>query len=102
VSVPDLKVDYDLLQACEANLQFVDDQFKGLHTQVHDLDSGSGWGASQIQDAMGQFSDNWNYHRGKLESAIEALLTMLKQTKDTFMQADEQLAKQLYQDAGAG
>jgi uncharacterized protein YukE len=101
VSVPDLKVNYDLLQACEANLQFVDDQFKGLHTQVHDLESGSGWGSSQIQDAMGQFSDNWNYHRGKLESAIETLLTMLKQTKDTFMAADEKLAKQLYQDMGS-
>jgi hypothetical protein len=98
--VADLAVDYDLLTDFEHSLDFVEQSFKGLHDEVHGLDSGSGWGSGDIQDAMHTFADNWSYHRSKLESAIDALSSMVKQTKGSFQDADRQLAAQLAKDSG--
>jgi hypothetical protein len=95
---PDLKVDYDLLGEFQRNLTFVHDEFAGLGKEVHSLDSASGWGHQEISSAMDDFERNWSYHRGKLESAIEALLTMVQQTQGTFQEGDQQLAKALHTD----
>lgn len=95
---PDVKVDYDLLSEFERNLTFVHDEFAGLGKEVHGLDSRSGWGHQEISSAMDDFERSWSYHRGKLESAIETLLTMVQQTQGTFQDVDQQLAKSLHND----
>jgi hypothetical protein len=94
----DLKVDYDLLSEFETNLQYVEQSFDGLHDEVHGLDGGDGWGSDDIRGAMGSFSDDWSYHRSKLESSIKTLLKMVTTTKGTFQQADQQLAQALHKD----
>ena len=94
----DLAVDFDLLTEFERNLTFVEQEFKGLHDEVHGLDGGDGWGSDDIRGAMGTFADNWSYHRSKLESAIDALLKMVTESKKTFQEGDEQLAKVLHND----
>jgi hypothetical protein len=95
---PDLKVDYDLLGEFEKNLTFVHDEFAGLGKQIHTLDGSSSWGTSGVASAMDDFERSWSYHRTKLEGSISTLLTMVTQTKTTFLQADQDLAKALHND----
>jgi hypothetical protein len=84
----DLVVDYDLLTELERSLTFVDQEFKNLTGEVHDIDSDSGWGSDDIHSAMNTFQHNWRAHRAKLESAIDALLQMVTQTTGTFQDVD--------------
>ena len=44
---------------------------------------------------MDSFAGNWDYHRKKLVSSMQALGTMISQTKQAFTQTDTKLQSSL-------
>jgi hypothetical protein len=89
----DLKVDYQLLDSIERNLSSLVSEFQNIEVQEGSYDSAMGSG--DIVGAMGNFAGNWDYHRKKLVSSMEALGTMVSETRQSFQKTDCQLASSL-------
>ena len=53
--------------------------------------------SGDIVGAMGSFSGNWDYHRDKLVSSMQALGKMISESSKQFHGTDNQLASSLKQ-----
>lgn len=72
------------LSRLRAEFRHLDDQRDGLHAS---------WGSGAVADAMDGFFDNWVRYRKKLITSIEAVGTLVVETRTTFRRVDEQLAR---------
>ncbi len=87
----DLRVNDQVLADSELRLS-------RLHRELGHLDDErdglqASWGASVVADAMDGFFDNWSHYRGKLLTGMEAVGTLVSQTRATFGAVDERLAR---------
>jgi len=89
----DLKVDYTLLDQSETSLSGLVSDFQNIKAQESSYDGALGSG--DIAGAMDSFAGNWDYHRKKLVSSMQALGTMINQTKQAFTQTDTKLQTSL-------
>jgi predicted methyltransferase MtxX (methanogen marker protein 4) len=85
----DLKVDYTLLDQSETSLSSLVSDFQNIKAQESSYDGALGSG--DIASAMDSFAGNWDYHRKKLVGSMQALGTMISQTKQAFTQTDTKL-----------
>jgi hypothetical protein len=93
--VADLKVDYQLLDATEKSLSTLVSEFQNIKAQEQAYDGAMGSG--DIAGALGSFAGNWDYHREKLIGSMQALGTMVSQTKEQFSKTDTGLTASLTQ-----
>ena len=91
----DLKVDYNILLGSEKALRSLHSEFSDIKTQERVYDSE--WGSDDVKGAMHSFTDNWDDHRKKLLSQIQATGQLVTQSIHTFQKADGKLAKTLTQ-----
>jgi hypothetical protein len=93
VAMADLKVEFDLLDSAEKTLTSLTSEFQNIKTSTGDYDGALGSG--DIAGAMGSFSGNWDYHRGKLVGSMQALGQMIGESKKQFHATDNKLASDL-------
>ncbi|CAL9476268.1 hypothetical protein ACWDUG_00200 [Streptomyces cellulosae] len=89
----DLIVNVDLLVKSESRLKEIQRELKDLNNRKDDMHPY--WGNSEISDAMGEFVDNWDDHRGKLLESVKTVGELVKATIDGFSGADAKLAEEL-------
>lgn len=89
----DLKVDYQLLDSIESSLSSLLSGFQNIKAQTGGYDGAMG--SSAIVSAMDGFAGNWDDHRKNLVSSIQALGTMVGETKEHFQGTDNKLSKSL-------
>jgi hypothetical protein len=92
-AMTDLKVDYALLDQSEVTLSGLVSEFENIKAQESAYDGAMGSG--DIASAMDSFAGNWDYHRKKLVGSIQALGTMINQTKQAFDTTDGKLQSSL-------
>ena len=91
--VPDLIVDYQVLEQSEQLLARLNQQISaGTGASVA---ADSDWGFGGVVSAMGGFHGDWSYHRQQILGRMEALHTMARQSRQAFQDADADLASQL-------
>lgn len=86
----DLQVNDQVLAESERRLSRLRSEFRHLDDQrdhLHAL-----WGSAAFADAMDDFFDNWVRYRRKLITGIEAVGTLVSETRSTFREVDERLA----------
>ena len=93
MGTPDLKVDYDLLEATHKTLTSLASEFGNLKASTSGYDAAMGSGT--ITGAMGSFSGNWDYHRDKLVGNMQKLDGMITESVKQFMDTDKQAAQAL-------
>jgi hypothetical protein len=93
--VADLKVEFSLLDSASKTLTSLTSEFQNIKAQGGDYDGAMGSG--DIVGAMGSFSGNWDYHRGKLVGSMQALGKMIDESSKQFHGTDNQLASSLKQ-----
>jgi hypothetical protein len=73
--MPDLKVDYQLLESTERTLSSLVSEFQNMQAQ----ESSYNWamGSGPIAAAMNGFADNWNDNKKNLVSSMQTLGTMV-------------------------
>ncbi|MBV9143163.1 MAG: hypothetical protein JO115_19990 [Pseudonocardiales bacterium] len=94
-----LKVDVALLRATGAGLGQIKDILQ--HAQA----SSPGYqvlGSHELSEVMDDFVSNWEIHRGKLVSAVEAHQQMALQSADAYEHTDSELARALTQHSSPG
>jgi hypothetical protein len=91
--VADLIVDYQLLDTTESSLGSLSKEFQGLQALEKGYDGAIGSG--DIASAMDDFAGNWDYHKKRLVGSMQALGTMVHQTKQTFQDTDSKLKSTL-------
>ncbi|GAA2560577.1 MULTISPECIES: hypothetical protein [Streptomyces] len=89
----DLIVNVDLLVESESRLKGIQKELKDLNNRKDDMRPY--WGSSEIADAMDEFVDNWDDHRGKLLENVKTVGELVKSTIDGFSGADARLAEEL-------
>lgn len=91
--MPDLRVDYDLLSQTEKTLSTLHGELSNCEAQVGAYDSD--WGSDDVRNAMGSFTSNWETHRKKLLSSMEATGQLVSTSLETFRRVDQKLAADL-------
>jgi len=93
--MPDLKVDYQLLESTERTLSSLVSEFQNMQAQ----ESSYNWamGSGPIAAAMNGFADNWNDNKKNLVSSMRTLGTMVSETVKHFQATDTKLASQVTQ-----
>lgn len=94
-----LKVDVALIRATGEGLGQVKDILQ--HAQA----SNPGYqvlGSHELSEVMDDFVGNWEIHRGKLMSAVEAHQQMVLQSADAYEHTDSELAKVLTEHSSPG
>lgn len=88
--MPDLKVDYQLLESTERTLSSLVSEFQNMQAQ----ESSYNWamGSGPIAAAMNGFADNWNDNKKSLVSSMQTLGTMVSETVKQFKATDTKLA----------
>jgi hypothetical protein len=89
----DLKVNYQLLDTAGRSISSLRQEFNGLQGQEQGFDSALG--SAEIASAMDGFAGNWDYHRRLLVSSMEALDTMVQDSKQKFQSTDNALKTSL-------
>lgn len=89
----DLKVDYQLLDSTERTLSSLVSEFQ--HIKARDGSYDGAMGSGDIASAMDGFAGNWDYHRQKLVGSMQALGTMISESKDQFRKTDDRMAASL-------
>jgi hypothetical protein len=91
--MPDLKVDYQLLESTERTLSSLVSEFQNMQAQ----ESSYNWamGSGPIAAAMNGFADNWNNNKKNLVSSMQTLGTMVSETVKHFQATDAKLASQV-------
>lgn len=89
--MPDLTVDFTLLNASAKQLKAIQKEFKELHEWKDDIKSVVG--ARELKEAMADFIDNWDDNRKKLLEDLESIGKMVEGTRDAFKGLDDELAK---------
>ena len=87
----DFAVNYDTLQQVEKTLNSLKNEFNGIHTVPH----AATWGDDRIGSAMGDFAGNWNDHRHKLLTSMEAMAKQARNTRTGTAEWDTQMAQQV-------
>lgn len=88
--MPDLRVDYGLLSQTEKTLSSLHGELSNCEAQVGAYDSD--WGSDDVRNAMGGFTSNWEEHRKKLLSSMEATGQLVSTSLGTFRKLDQKLA----------
>jgi hypothetical protein len=91
--MPDLKVEFDLLDSAEKTLTNLTSEFQNIKAQENGYEGAMGSG--DIAGALGSFSGNWDYHRDKLVGSMQALGKMVNESKKQFHETDNKLASDL-------
>jgi len=94
----DLVIDYDTLHEASTSFKGISDEFNNLGQTESDL--GGVWGSGDIKHAMGDFAGNWDYHRKKIQSAMDDLGKLLEKAETGFRELDTKLKKELSSDGG--
>ncbi|MEV6751799.1 hypothetical protein [Streptomyces sp. NPDC051214] len=87
----DLAVDYALLATSAKQLGAIQREFKNLGEWKDDI--ASVVGASDLRGAMAEFIDNWDDNRKRLLDSLDAVGTMVEETRDAFQKLDDELSK---------
>lgn len=105
--MPDLIVDYGVLENSEQLLARLHQQLSSGPGSSQAADSD--WGYGDVVSAIGGFYGDWSYHRQQILGRMETLHTMAQQSRQSFQAADDKLASNLArtgsgasQDAGTG
>lgn len=94
-----LKVDVALIRATAAGLGLI----KGALQHADASTPGAEvLGLGGLAEAMDDFVHNWDIHRGKLISAVEAHEKMATASADAYEHTDTELAKELTQHSSSG
>lgn len=88
--MPDLKVDFDLLEDSSSALEDIYRAFDGLKSRASS--TSSDWGSHDVASAMGSFSGDWDNHREKTMESLESMKKMCEQALDGFRKTDSKLA----------
>ncbi|MCZ4118596.1 hypothetical protein [Streptomyces sp. H39-S7] len=96
---PDLTVKDDLLAETEGRLDRLRREFDEGNISGRRDDLRHIWGSGAVADAMGDFVNNWDHYRKKLNSGIQSVGEMVSSTRETFKATDENLQKSM---AGKG
>lgn len=91
--MPDLRVDYSLLEASHKSLTSLADEFGNLQATTGGYDGAMGSGA--IAGAMDGFAGNWSYHRNQLVANMKKLDDMITESVKQFMETDKKAAQEL-------
>ncbi|HWG15787.1 MAG TPA: hypothetical protein VG268_21185 [Streptosporangiaceae bacterium] len=91
--MPDLKVEFDLLDSAEKTLTNLTSEFQNIKAQESGYEGAMGSG--DIAGALGSFSGNWDYHRDKLVGSMQALGKMVAESRKQFHETDNKLASSL-------
>jgi uncharacterized protein YukE len=87
----DLQVDLDLLSTSAKQLREIRAEFNGLGEWKKEVRSVLG--DLRVQEAMGDFVDNWDKNRKRLIKEIDEVGEMVETTRDAFKGLDDDLAK---------
>ncbi|WP_369391202.1 hypothetical protein AB5J72_28830 [Streptomyces sp. CG1] len=87
----DLVVNDVLLLKMAKSLKKIQYEFE--HTDQHQKDLKGVWGSSEIAGAMGQFADNWDYHRKQLLDSIKTVGELTQKCAEGFKNLDHGLAE---------
>jgi len=88
--MPDLKVDYQLLESTERTLSSLISEFQNMQAQESAYSGAMGSGP--IAAAMNGFADNWSDNKKSLVNSMQALGKMVSATLQQFKQTDTKLA----------
>jgi hypothetical protein len=88
--MPDLKVDYQLLESTERTLSSLVSEFQNMQAQESAYDGAMGSGP--IAAAMNGFATNWNDNKTSLISSMQTLGKMVSETVQQFKNTDTKLA----------
>ncbi|MGW6026645.1 hypothetical protein [Streptomyces sp. NPDC055099] len=91
MSDPDLAVDHELLDTSAKQLGAIQREFKNLGEWKEDI--ASVVGASDLRGAMADFIDNWDDNRKRLLASLNAVGTMVEETRNAFKKLDDELSK---------
>lgn len=88
--MPDLKVDYQLLESTERTLSSLVSEFQNMQAQESAYD----WalGSGPIAGAMNGFACNWNDNKKSLLNSMQTLGKMVSETVQQFKSTDTKLA----------
>ncbi|MFD5024559.1 hypothetical protein [Streptomyces sp. NPDC058373] len=89
--MPDLTVDFHLLNQSDKQLRALRREFENLGEWKDDIRAVVG--APALQKAMTDFIDNWDDNRKRLLESLEEVGKMVKGTRDAFKNLDDELAK---------
>ena len=87
--MPDLKVDYQLLESTERTLSSLVSEFQNMQAQEAAYDGAMGSGP--IAAAMNGFATNWNDNKKSLVSSMQTLGKMVSETAAQFKATDTKL-----------
>lgn len=88
-----LKVDLDALADTATELRGLAREFRGAAKTVDGAKSAVGH--ERVADALNEFSDNWRRHREALVKSLDAVSDMARDSRETYIEVDEDLATQL-------
>jgi hypothetical protein len=88
--MPDLKVDYQLLESTERTLSSLVAEFQNM--QAQETAYNGAMGSGPIAAAMDGFADNWNDNKKSLVNSMQVLGKMVSATVTQFKQADAKMA----------
>jgi hypothetical protein len=88
--MPDLKVDYQLLESTERTLSGLISEFQNMQAQETSYDWAMGSGP--IAAAMNGFATNWTDNKNSLVGSMQALGKMVSETVQHFKATDAKLA----------
>lgn len=89
----DLEVDLDLLGETAGSLGMLVHEFERAATIVEDAESAIGRNA--LLDEMRAFVDEWSHKREKLVESLNAVYEMATQSRDAYVQVDNDLANSI-------
>jgi hypothetical protein len=88
--MPDLNVDYQLLESTERTLSSLVSEFQNMQAQETAYDGAMGSGP--IAAAMNGFATNWNDNKKGLINSMQTLGKMVSETVLQFKNTDSKLA----------
>ena len=88
--MPDLKVDYQLLESTERTLSSLVSEFQNMQAQESAYDWALGSGS--IASAMNGFATNWNDNKKSLLNSMQTIGKMVSETVQQFKTTDTKLA----------
>jgi hypothetical protein len=88
--MPDLKVDYQLLESTERTLSSLVSEFQNM--QAQETAYRGAMGSGPMAAAMDGFAANWNDNKKSLVNSMQVLGKMVSATVAQFKQTDTKLA----------
>lgn len=89
--MPDLVIDYALLEGIENTLNSLKGQFDNIDVVAQAAD----WGDARIGSAMGDFAGNWKDHRAQLVSSMQAMAKNANECRTSTDTFDTKMQQQL-------